>query len=150
MRAVTNALDEVRAGRNPLDEGGIVGLFASDEQKGVLAQVQALMSLLEGHGNVVMDDLGREHVAGQGRMSRVLSQRRNSGGLAGLLHKLFGLEQKMRQYEVGERFVRGVLAVGGPRALDAAWDEPGNLPTFDELDRPSEWLARVSPTRPVS
>ena len=149
MRAITNALDEVRSGRNPLDEGGIVGLFASDEQKGVLAQVQALMSLLEGHGNVVMDDLGREHVAGQERMSRVLSQRRNSGGLTGLLHKLFGIEQKMRQYEIGERFVRGVIAVGGPRAIDAAWEEPGNLPSFAELDQPAEWLARVRPTRAV-
>jgi coenzyme F420 biosynthesis associated uncharacterized protein len=147
MRAFTEAVDEIRAGRNPLDEGGIVGLFASPEQKGVLAQVQALMSLLEGHGNVVMDDLGKAHVAGQERMSRVLQQRRNKGGLTSLLHKMLGLEQKMRQYEVGERFVRGVIAEAGPRAIDAVWLAPENLPTLTELDAPPLWVARIDPAR---
>ena len=147
MQAVTRAVDEMRAGRNPLDEGGVVGLFASPEQKGVLGKVQALMSLLEGHGNVVMDDLGRIHVAGQERMSRVLSARRKQGGVAALLHKLLGLEQKMRQYEVGEKFVRGVIELGGPRAVDAAWASADNLPTIGELDEPAQWLARVGHAR---
>jgi coenzyme F420 biosynthesis associated uncharacterized protein len=147
MRAATKAVDEIRAGRNPLDEGGVVGLFASEEQRGVLAQVQALMSLLEGHGNVVMDDLGRDHVAGQERMSRVLQQRRRQGGFTSLLHKLLGLEQKMRQYEVGEKFVRGVIGIAGPRAIDVVWDAPENLPTLAELDEPAQWLARVGHAR---
>jgi coenzyme F420 biosynthesis associated uncharacterized protein len=147
LRAISQAVDEIRAGRNPLDEGGIVGLFASPEQRGVLSRVQALMSLLEGHGNVVMDDLGRAHVAGQERMSRVLQQRRKSGGLAAVMHKLLGLEQKMRQYEVGERFVRGVIAAGGPRSIDAVWVAPAHLPTLAELDAPAQWLARVGTAR---
>ena len=148
-QAIARAADEVRSGRNPLDEGGIVGLFASPEQRGVLGQVQALMSLLEGHGNVVMDDLGKEHVAGQERMSRVLSQRRRNSGLSALLHKLLGLEQKMRQYEVGEKFVRGVIEIGGPRAIDDAWVSPDNLPVLDELDDPGAWLARVQKLHPA-
>ncbi len=136
LRAVSSAVDEVRAGRNPLDEGGLVGLFATPEQRGVLGQVQALMSVLEGHGNVVMDDLGREYVAGQERMSRVLSQRRQIGGVTGLLHKLLGIEQKMRQYEVGEKFVRGVYEIAGRRAFDVVWQAPENLPTVPELSAP--------------
>jgi coenzyme F420 biosynthesis associated uncharacterized protein len=147
MQAVSRAVDEMRAGRNPLDEGGVVGLFASPEQKGVLGKVQALMSLLEGHGNVVMDDLGRVHVAGQERMSRVLSARRKQGGVAALIHKLLGLEQKMRQYEIGEKFVRGAIAIAGPRCIDIVWQSPEYLPTTDELDDPASWLARVGPAR---
>ena len=147
MRAVSTAVDEVRAGRNPLDEGGLVGLLASPEQRGVLGQMQALMSVLEGHGNVVMDDLGREHVAGQERMSRVLSQRRKMGGLTGALHKILGIEQKMKQYEVGEKFVRGVYAIGGRPAFDAVWHAPENLPTVPELNDPAHWLARVDAAR---
>ncbi len=143
IRAVSNALDELRRGRNPLDEGGIVALFATPEQRGVLDQVQALMSVLEGHGNLVMGEVGRLHVAGEERMARVLQQRRNQGGLTALLQKLLGLEQKMRQYEVGERFARGVIDMGGPRALDAAWTSPAHLPTLAELDEPAAWLARV-------
>jgi putative hydrolase len=147
LRAISSAVDEVRAGRNPLDEGGLVGLFATPEQRGVLGQVQALMSVLEGHGNVVMDDLGREYVAGQERMSRVLSQRRQIGGVTGLLHKLLGIEQKMRQYEVGERFVRGVYDIAGRRAFDAVWEAPENLPTVPELSEPRLWLRRVDAAR---
>ena len=147
LRAVSSAVDEVRAGRNPLDEGGLVGLFASPAQRGVLGQVQALMSVLEGHGNVVMDDLGRDHVAGQERMSRVLQQRRNIGGITGAVHKLLGIEQKMRQYEVGERFVRGVYEIGGRPAFDAVWHAPQNLPTVAELNEPARWLTRVDAAR---
>jgi coenzyme F420 biosynthesis associated uncharacterized protein len=147
MRAVSSAVDEVRAGRNPLDEGGLVGLFATPEQRGVLGQVQALMSVLEGHGNVVMDDLGREYVAGQERMSRVLSQRRQIGGITGLLHKLLGIEQKLRQYEVGEKFVRGVYEIAGRRAFDVVWQAPENLPTVPELSAPELWLRRVDAAR---
>jgi coenzyme F420 biosynthesis associated uncharacterized protein len=147
MKAVSKAVDEVRAGRNPLDDGGIVGLLASPEQRGVLGQVQALMSLLEGHGNVVMDDLGRMHVAGQERMSRVLQQRRKTAGIAGLLQKMLGIEQKLRQYEVGERFVRGAYEVAGPHALDAVWERPENLPTVEELRDPAGWFARVGAAR---
>jgi coenzyme F420 biosynthesis associated uncharacterized protein len=147
MRAITSAVEEVRAGRNPLDDGGLVGLLASDSQRVVLGQVQALMSVLEGHGNVVMDDLGREHVAGQERMSRVLSQRRKMGGITGTLQKLLGIEQKMKQYEVGERFVRGVYEIGGRPAFDAVWSAPENLPTVPELSEPDRWLARVAAAR---
>ena len=136
LRAVSSAVDEVRAGRNPLDEGGLVGLFASPAQRGVLGQVQALMSVLEGHGNVVMDDLGREHVAGQERMSRVLSQRRKIGGITGTVQKLLGIEQKMRQYEVGERIrARCRTRSAAGRAFDAVWAAPENLPTVAELER---------------
>ena len=142
-RALSNAVEAIRRGQNPLDEGGLVSLIATDEQRGVLGQVQALMSLLEGHGNVVMTDLGRRHVAGEERMARVLHQRRQSGGVGQQVQKLLGLEQKMRQYEVGEKFVRGVLDIGGPRAIDHAWVAPENLPLLAELDDPGAWLARV-------
>jgi coenzyme F420 biosynthesis associated uncharacterized protein len=144
VQATMRAADELRKGRNPLDDGGLVALFASTEQRGVLAQVQALMSLLEGHGNSVMNELGRAHIAGQERMARVLQARRRSRGVAGILYKLLGFESKLRQYEVGEAFVAEVVRVGGPHAIDAAWRGPESLPTMDELARPTEWLTRVA------
>ncbi|MGQ0824828.1 MAG: zinc-dependent metalloprotease [Actinomycetota bacterium] len=146
FRAISRALDDIRAGRNPLDNGGLVGLFATPEQRGVLDRVQALMSLLEGHGNVVMNELGVRHVAGQARMDRVLHQRRNARGALGQLHKLLGIEQKLRQYEVGEKFVRGVVDIGGFGAIDHAWRSAENLPTLEELDKPDAWLRRVDRT----
>jgi coenzyme F420 biosynthesis associated uncharacterized protein len=144
VQAMIRAADELRKGHNPLDDGGLVALLASPEQRGVLAKVQALMSLLEGHGNTVMNELGRLHVTGQERMARVLQARRRNRGVAGILYKLLGFESKLRQYEVGEEFVTAVEREGGPRAIDAAWRSPESLPTLDELTRPAEWLRRVA------
>ena len=146
LRAVGRAADALRAGRNPLDDGGLVGLFASEEQQEILGRIQGLMSLLEGHGNYVMNELGRRHVNGADRMARVLSARRRQRGLGRQFQKLLGMEMKMRQYEVGERFVRGVESVAGIEALDAAWRDPSCLPTVPELEDPQSWLARVSAT----
>jgi coenzyme F420 biosynthesis associated uncharacterized protein len=144
VQALARAAEEFRNGRNPLDDGGLVALLATDEQRGALARVQALMSLLEGHGNSVMNRIGREHVAGQARMARVLHARRQSRGMAAVLHKVVGLESKMRQYEIGETFIDTVEREAGPRAIDAAWRGPEWLPTLDELAAPETWLARVA------
>jgi len=150
FRALGNVADELRAGRNPLDQGGLVALFATEQQRAVLDQVQALMSLLEGHGNYVMSELGRVHVHGEERMARVLSARRRRTGLGAQVHKLLGFDAKMRQYEIGERFVRAVIDRGGPEALDRAWAAPAALPSLAELDAPESWLDRVRPLAPLA
>jgi coenzyme F420 biosynthesis associated uncharacterized protein len=148
--AVRRALDEVRAGRNPLDEAGIVGLFATPEQRALLDDVQALMSLLEGHGNYVMSDLGRRYVAGEERMARILHARRNAGGVTAIMQKLLGFEMKMRQYDIGEQFIRRVADEAGFGALDAAWRGAEFLPTLTELRQPLDWLARVDMATPAT
>jgi uncharacterized protein (DUF2342 family) len=102
------------------------------------------MTLLEGHGNRVMNELGARHVRGQTRMARVLEARRHTGGTTGFFHKLIGLEAKLRQYEVGEAFVAAIEAQAGPRAIDPAWRGPEWLPTAGELEDPPRWLARVA------
>jgi coenzyme F420 biosynthesis associated uncharacterized protein len=149
VRSLLRAADELRQGRNPLDEGGIVALLATPEHRGVLGSIQALMSVLEGHGNRVMNELGRVHVPGQDRMARVLRARRRSRGVSGALYRVLGLDAKMRQYEVGERFVEAVEREAGPRGLDPAWRGPEFLPTVDELSQPPEWLARVERGEPA-
>src|SRR5206468_2275872 len=55
LAAMRRAAEEVRAGRNPLDDGGLVALLASPEQHALLQKIQGLMSLLEGHGDITMN-----------------------------------------------------------------------------------------------
>ena len=141
--ALLRAVGEIRGGHNPLDDGGVVAVLATPEHRAVLLKVQALMSVLEGHGNRVMNELGRAHVAGQARMARVLQTRRRTQGLGGVVAKLVGLDSKLRQYEVGEAFVDAIEREAGPRALDAAWRGPEFLPVMAELHAPLDWLARV-------
>lgn len=132
-----------REGRPLVDESGLMGLFATPEQRRLLDRVQALMSLLEGHGHVVMDRVGARVLVTQDRMSRVLTQRRRDPRTRAFF-RLTGLELKMRQYEEGRAFILGVERRAGFSALSAVWSEPAALPSLDEIAHPDRWLARVA------
>ena len=108
------------------------------------------MSLLEGHGNT-RHERARARARRRARSAWRGCCRRGAraAGMAAILHKLLGLESKMRQYEVGEAFVAAVEREAGPRAIDAAWRGPECLPTVDELGAPAE-LAGAGRRRGVS
>jgi coenzyme F420 biosynthesis associated uncharacterized protein len=144
MAALRGAAQSARGGRKALDDGGLVHLFATPEQREVLNRIGGLMSLLEGHGDVVMDRASLGHVPSAARFSRVLRERRRSaGGMARLLQKLLGIEAKLAQYEAGERFIAAIERAGGPRIIDRCWEGPENLPTLEEIRAPERWLARM-------
>ncbi len=126
-----------------IDERGLLGLFASSEQNIVIDKVQALMSLLEGHGHVVMDRLGSEHLRTQERMSKVLKARRQDKRTAAFF-RLTGLEMKMNQYRMGERFIEIVERDAGWEAVGLAFRGASSLPTLEEIESPERWLSRVA------
>jgi coenzyme F420 biosynthesis associated uncharacterized protein len=144
VEALRRAVDEIRAGRNPLDEGGLVSLFATPEQSAVFRQIQGLMSLLEGHGDLVMGRAGADLIPSAGRFHQVLHQRRQAAGPAKLLQKLIGLEAKLRQYYEGERFLEAIEKAD-PGAVSLLWQGPEWLPSIDEIRQPERWLARAQP-----
>ncbi len=141
--AIRRAVEEVRSGRNPLDDGGLVALIATDEQRAILEQVQGLMSLLEGHGDITMGRAGAELIPSADRFQRVLHTRRQTAGISAAIQKLIGLEAKLRQYAEGERFIEAVEANGGRVVFDRVWESPAMLPTVGEIRDPDQWLARV-------
>ena len=143
LEALRRAVEQMRSGQNPLDDGGLVALLAGPEQYAVLRRIQALMSLLEGHGDVTMNRAGEAHVPSAERFQRVLHERRNSGGPARLLQKLIGIDAKLRQYEQGERFIEAVEKAAGREAFDLVWQGPEQLPSLEEIREPELWLARV-------
>jgi coenzyme F420 biosynthesis associated uncharacterized protein len=144
VAALRRAADEVRARRNPLDEGGLVALVATPEQQRLLGQIGGMMSLLEGHGDVTMDRAGADRIPSADRFSRVLRQRRaQTSGAAKLVQKLIGLDAKMKQYEQGERFIEAVEAEGGQQYLERAWEGPEWLPSLEEIRNPPAWMRRV-------
>ena len=137
------ALSTRRDGTAFIDERGLMGLFASPEQNDVLDEIQGMMCLLEGHGHVVMDRIGERMLTSQHRMAALLKARRSDPKTAAFF-RLTGLEMKMRQYELGERFVLEVERLAGWSALDRAWAGPEFLPTASEISEPRTWLARTS------
>ena len=144
LEALKRAVGERRAGRSPLDEGGLVAVFATPEQLRVLREVQGLMSLLEGHGDVTMNRAAAGRIPSAERFDRVLHQRRDAvKGPARLLMRLLGLEAKLKQYEQGERFIAAVEEAGGPELFDLVWRGPEWLPDLDEIRAPERWIARA-------
>jgi coenzyme F420 biosynthesis associated uncharacterized protein len=142
--SLRHAIDEIRAGRNPLEQSGIIGLVADPEQLKTIGKIQALMSLLEGHGDITMNRAGAELVPEAGWFARVLRERRRRAGPgARLMQQLIGLDAKMKQYEQGERFIETVEKAGGPALLSKVWESPDRLPTLDEIRDPSTWIARM-------
>jgi coenzyme F420 biosynthesis associated uncharacterized protein len=134
--------DAAASGEPMVDETGLFGLFATPDQRRVIDRVQALMSLLEGHGHVVMDRIGERVLVTQDRMSRIIKQRRQDPRTA-MLMRLVGLEMKMKQYENGARFIEQVERHAGWAALDRAWQSPEQLPTLPEIGDARLWLERV-------
>ncbi len=149
--ALRRMADEIMAGRNPLRESGALGLVATPEQLEGIHRIQALMSLLEGHGDVTMDRAGAAAIPSAARFSEVLRQRRKqTRGPARLLQQLIGLEAKLRQYEEGERFIAAVEDSGGTELLDQVWRGPEWLPSLVEIRNPADWISRVGTSPALS
>lgn len=141
-RVIEKIGSRMSSGKPLIDERGILGLFATPEQNAVVDKVQALMSLLEGHGHVVMDRVGAEHLRSQERMSRVLKGRRQDARTAAFF-RLTGLEMKLRQYKLGERFVLAVERMSDWDTVSLAFRNEASLPTLPEIEHPGRWLKRV-------
>jgi coenzyme F420 biosynthesis associated uncharacterized protein len=135
----------VRALRSGDEPDGIIGAIQSPEQKAVFDRLTAVMSLLEGHADVVMDEVGPQAIPTVKAIRAAFQYRRASGtsGWEGLLRRILGMDLKARQYAQGATFVRAVMADGGMARLNAVWESPEHLPTRAEIEDPAEWLRRL-------
>ncbi|WP_380169180.1 zinc-dependent metalloprotease [Jannaschia sp. R86511] len=123
---------------------GLIDLVQSPEQKERLDALTAVMSLLEGHADVVMDAVGPSVVPSVAQIrSRFQARRGGTGPLDRVVRRLLGLEAKAAQYRDGARFVREVSDRVGTSGFNAVWDGPDTLPAAAELRDPAAWVARV-------
>ncbi|MEV8106473.1 zinc-dependent metalloprotease [Streptomyces sp. NPDC088135] len=129
------------------EDGGrsLVELVQTPAQREILGRLTAVMSLLEGHADYVMDGVGPEVVSSVGEIREKFQQRRarGAGRLDQALRKLLGLDAKLRQYRDGERFVRAVVDEVGMDGFNRVWTSPNTLPTKAEIEKPADWIARV-------
>ena len=126
------------------DDVSLLDLMQSPEQKAVLDRITGVMSLLEGHADVVMDGVGPEVIPSVAQIRRKFNERRKGAGpFDRILRRLLGLEAKMAQYRNGAAFVRGVIDQVGMEGFNKVWVAPENLPSKDEIGDPSSWVGRV-------
>jgi coenzyme F420 biosynthesis associated uncharacterized protein len=127
-------------------DASLVDAVQTDEQRAVFDRITALMSLLEGHADHVMDDVGPEIVPTVAVIRERFDRRRGEpGAVDGLARRLLGLDAKLRQYSEGRSFVSGAVDLVGRDGFNRVWAEPANLPTRAEVLDPAAWCRRVTP-----
>ncbi|MEX5264416.1 MULTISPECIES: zinc-dependent metalloprotease [Kocuria] len=134
---------------------GVVGLLMGRREREVLSHLTAVMSLLEGHANFVMDGVDASVVPSVKTIRRRFERRSElQGSLDRFVRRLLGMDAKMRQYSDGQRFVTTVVGTVGLESFNRIWEAPEHLPTEAEIHAPERWIERVlgpgaPPRRPL-
>ena len=116
----------------------------SDEQRRLFGETQALMSVLEGFSDYIMDAAGAELVPDVAQISARFHERRERRtGVERAILRLTGMDLKLEQYKRGERFVRAIADARGQAALARLWDGPASVPSPAEIADPARWMSRV-------
>lgn len=127
--------------KRPMD---LMSLLQDPEDKERMSHLTAVMSLLEGHANVVMDAVDASIVPSVKTIRQRFNARGKSHGwLDRFFRQIMGLDAKMRQYKDGSKFVRSVVDRAGMEGFNRVWEGPGNLPTEAEIHNPSLWMTRM-------
>lgn len=136
--------DELRFGwPNGGRPAGVRDLIANPAQREAFDQVTAVMSLMEGHADVMMDRVGTRVVPTYPTIRKAFEARRDQQGWAAWVRRLIGFDLKRDQYRDGAEFCRQVIEAAGVETLNRAFDAPGLLPTLTEVHDPQLWLHRI-------
>jgi coenzyme F420 biosynthesis associated uncharacterized protein len=137
-------LDDLRGLWESVREGGLVHAVAGPERKAIIDRLQAVMALIEGHAEHVMDAAGAPVLPSLPKLREALERRRREKPpVVKLLERLLGLDLKLRQYEIGKRFCDAVVLDWGIAGLNRAWESADQLPTLEELEDPAAWVRRT-------
>jgi coenzyme F420 biosynthesis associated uncharacterized protein len=142
MRSAASAVaDAVRGGEGE----SLVEAMQTPAQRALLDKLTAVMTLVEGHGDYVMDAVGPQVVPSVADIREKFSNRRGSTSRPEqFLRRILGIDMKMKQYEQGSRFVSTVVEQAGMAGFNKVWTSSETLPTRAELENPREWLERVA------
>ena len=122
----------------------LIEAIQNPRQREILERLTAVMTLVEGHGDYVMDAVGPSVVPSVADIRAKFSARRGSAGrLEQAIRRILGIDLKMKQYEQGSRFVRAVVDQAGMATFNKVWDSPDTLPSKAEIASPGAWLERV-------
>jgi coenzyme F420 biosynthesis associated uncharacterized protein len=138
--------DEVKRVLGHLRNGDLISIVTTTPERETLDRVQAVMAVIEGHAEHVMDAVAPDLLPSLPKLRAALDRRRKSqSGLSRLVARLLGLELKLRQYEQGKFFCDAIVRERGPVALQHLFSGPEAIPTLPELRDPDAWLARTMP-----
>jgi coenzyme F420 biosynthesis associated uncharacterized protein len=121
-----------------------IEMVLTPEQRKVFDQLQALMSLVEGYGNHVMNAVGRQLLPSFAQIEQRVAQRQQNKTLfEQLFNRITGMDLKLAQYQQGEAFVNAVVEARGIAFASRVWERVEHLPTIEEIRNPQQWIARM-------
>jgi coenzyme F420 biosynthesis associated uncharacterized protein len=133
-----------RARSSAGEPGAWIELVMSAEQRQLFAEMQALMAVVEGYSNHVMNAVGKDLMPDYDLIHRRFELRQQQRSPAEqLFARLTGLDIKLEQYRLGEAFIDRVVELRGHAFARRVWDERANLPTLEELRAPESWVRRI-------
>jgi coenzyme F420 biosynthesis associated uncharacterized protein len=142
--AAARSLKDRAGNGNTPGRGAILDLLQDPEEKAAISHLTAVMSLLEGHANVVMDAVDASIVPSVKTIRQRFNDRgKDRGVIEKFIRNLLGLDAKMRQYSDGARFVRAVVDVAGMEGFNRVWESADHLPTEPEIHDAKLWLERM-------
>ncbi len=113
-------------------------------QRQIFNELQALMSLVEGYSNHIMNAIGKEVLPNFEEIERRIEERKGRRPLVEqLFNRITGMDLKLAQYAEGQRFVDTVVSTRGAGFAGRVWDRAENLPTLEEIRNPDRWIARI-------
>jgi coenzyme F420 biosynthesis associated uncharacterized protein len=137
--------DELTELLTAVRNGDLISVVTNPAERETIDRVQAVMAVIEGHAEHVMDVVAPDLVPSLDRLRAGIDRRRRSqSGLARLVARLLGMDLKLRQYEQGKQFCDTVVAEAGPEALHHVFSSPEALPTLSEINDPKAWLERTA------
>jgi coenzyme F420 biosynthesis associated uncharacterized protein len=137
---------EIKRVADALRRGDLISIVTSHAERATLDRVQAVMAVIEGHAEHVMDAVAPDLLPNLPKLREGIDRRRRSqSGLSRLVARLLGMDMKLRQYEQGKIFCDAVVRERGPAALHHVFSGPEALPSLAEIRDPQAWLARTAP-----
>lgn len=110
----------------------------------VISELTAIMSLLEGHAEYVMNEVPLAYMPSRKHIMRAMARRRKSGNaITRKIRDYVGITEKGKQYSRGRDFTRHVIDEVGLDGFNRIWDDPINTPMPSEISNPDQWIERV-------
>ena len=144
LSAVVASVTGKRTGARADTGLGPIGHLLTEDEKATVSHLTAVMSLLEGHANAVMDAVDSTIVPTVKTIRRRFDSRsENHGALDRAIRTLMGMDAKMRQYSDGQKFVEYIVERVGMDEFNTVWTSADTLPNEAEIHDPQRWMDRV-------
>jgi len=139
-----SAADAVAGAVRDGEGESLIEAIQTPRQREILDRLTSVMTLVEGHGDYVMDAVGPRVVPSVEEIRARFNERRVAAGrVERAVRRILGIDLKMKQYAQGSRFVRTVVEEAGMATFNKVWTSPETLPTKDEFNAPRRWLDRI-------